>query len=575
MQNLECVLFDDRTLHSDYNHKPLGDFAPCAPIHIYPLIPPQVLRWFFLNLVAPGIRHDNGVAREATYGLRKVEADLLRTYDRDHVVVADPDNVHRFMGDRTKVIGVYSMDPLGTGPLTTTYTRNVDDAMVKYVLEKTFSKIQKYRWKAPGAKFILGGPGALEFWQLSTEERIRQMDKLGLDYAVMGELDGLSGELFGALSNGHKTKNFMIDEDERMIFVTRSGSSPYVTNEMIPTIKGPSVHGLVEAMRGCGRNCDFCEPNLRAGRDIPIEKIVEEVSINARYGSNRSWIHAEDISLYKCEDKTMMYPNVDAISELFTAVMNVPGIEHSNATHMTAAPVAAEPKLLEALSPILRAAPDNWIGIQTGIEYGSARMIKNLGPNKVLPFKFYSSNSRFHINSDEDWQNLVITSLVDLARHHWQPAYTMIVGHPKATAEDELASLRLVARMHALENRADIPTPRYVAVPMAFVDYGKFKKLKDIRSYDLSKDLTPPAFAVIYATLLQNTRMAVNYLELQGTAIGLKNKIITTLGQLGFEYAVNRTYKWGQKAGMEPDKFMGIYQREYNLWADRTSDNGF
>nr|AIE93259.1 Fe-S oxidoreductase [uncultured marine thaumarchaeote AD1000_33_B07] len=67
--------------------------------------------------------HTNGVAKFAPYGLRKVEAGLLRDgFKREDVVVAHPDHIEKFIGPETEVVGTHEMDPLGMGPVTMTFT---------------------------------------------------------------------------------------------------------------------------------------------------------------------------------------------------------------------------------------------------------------------------------------------------------------------------------------------------------------------------------------------------------------------------------------------------------------------
>ena len=56
------------------------------------------------------IPHTNGVADYAPYGLRKVEAGLLRDgFKREEVVVAHPDHIEKFIGPHTEVVGTYEI----------------------------------------------------------------------------------------------------------------------------------------------------------------------------------------------------------------------------------------------------------------------------------------------------------------------------------------------------------------------------------------------------------------------------------------------------------------------------------
>src|SRR3989449_10979050 len=71
---------------------------------------------------APSVRHFDGVAEKAHYGLRKLESSLLRKSGADEVVVAHPDHVSKFVDDKTSIIGISTMDPMGLGPVSMMFT---------------------------------------------------------------------------------------------------------------------------------------------------------------------------------------------------------------------------------------------------------------------------------------------------------------------------------------------------------------------------------------------------------------------------------------------------------------------
>ena len=79
------VLVSDSTLSYEYRDFPLLDFLPCAPGRA---VPERVYK--FLKGPAPPV-HPNGAAVYAPYALRKLEAALLRKFDRKDVVVAHED----------------------------------------------------------------------------------------------------------------------------------------------------------------------------------------------------------------------------------------------------------------------------------------------------------------------------------------------------------------------------------------------------------------------------------------------------------------------------------------------------
>ena len=63
----------------------------------------------------------------------------------------------------------------------------------------------------------------------------------------------------------------------------------------IPIIQGPTVNSLIEAMRGCGRGCDFCDVNKRSKKDLQLDRLEYEAKINLDYGFDSIWLHSDEI----------------------------------------------------------------------------------------------------------------------------------------------------------------------------------------------------------------------------------------------------------------------------------------
>src|SRR5260370_7018445 len=88
-------------------------------------------------------------------------------------------------------------------------------------------------------------------------------------------------------------------------------------------------------MRGWGRSCQFCEPNLRIAKYYPKDKVEREISVNRKIGNPNVWVHSEDIFLYKQEDTRGFMPNHDAVVDLFSTVMSQNVIGYPTPPHPT------------------------------------------------------------------------------------------------------------------------------------------------------------------------------------------------------------------------------------------------
>lgn len=457
------VLSANRTLFSSYRRAGLFDFLGCIPSE---RIPDAIF-----NFIAPIKQPLNprGRAQVAPYGLRKVEAALLTgDFSREEVVVADPRYVQNFIDEDTEIVGLSSMDPLGLGPVSMTFTVGGKyTAFDKKYFLQLMRKLNLLRVKKGFEfKIVIGGPSA---WQLTRKKEI--LDKLRIDHVVLGETEHKITQIFRDILGGRA---------ERIIELS---SSP--TIDEIPPIRGGSTRGVVEVQRGCGRGCQFCDPNMRTARYIPFEKIKKEIKVNIAYGEDTAWLHSEDIFLYDLQDKKHFHPNREAILNLFRKVFQIEGIKNAGPTHCSIAPIVDDPRMIRELTKIIRTNSKDdsqLIGVQPGLETGSPRILKKYMANKAKPF------------APEEWQDVAVEATKILNRNNWYPAYTLIVGLPKSNEEDALETLRLIDRMEREVSKA-VETPRFIVAPLTFVPLGS---LDEKESFNLYERITEYQFAVIY-----------------------------------------------------------------------------
>ena len=514
----KVVLTADRTLMSPYRGISLASFFGCAPaIDVnrdhksfwYRIFGNQVTPRMLFDFICNPIPHTNGLANYAPYGLRKVEAALVRDgYRREDVVVAHPDQVEKFIGPGTEVVGTYEMDPLGMGPVTMTFTYGRKQmSFDEFYCRDLHLRIKAAKEKnGSNAKVIAGASGT---WQYNYDPaKIGEYGLYGIVEGDMGgigpELDGAGGAFFDALINGEmetanpfkknkfkvEIKEFNRDNQKYHGRFIHYREEPSV--EEIPTIINPSMHGMVEVMRGCGRGCKFCDVTLRPLRYYPVEKVQKEIEINMKYGgAKNAWIHSDDIFVYGMNPRTTknMQPNREALEELFKGIMAT-GIEHTNPTHGTLAGAIADEKLIPNISKIIRASPENHIGIQCGFETGSIRLIGKYADRKLAPFK------------PSEWHWVVKTAVKTLNENYWVPAFTLIMGlDNNETAEDSWDTIQLI---HELE--IEQPESRFTTTPLTFVPIGLLEKSE---FYDIGNNMDPPKLGVMYKTWQHNFRHGI------------------------------------------------------------------
>jgi len=548
MGHPKIVLTADRTLMSPYRNLSLATFFGCAPAldprrdknsFWYKILGQQVTPKILFDFICNPITHTNGVADYAPYGLRKVEASLLRDgFKREDVVVAHPDHIEKFIGPETQVVGTYEMDPLGMGPVTMTFTYGRKQISYdEFYCKDLHMRINAAKKRTGSkAKVVVGGSGT---WQYNYDpEKIEEYGLYALLEGELGgiapEIDGHAGRFFNYLINGdfenmdpfRKRSDFKVNIKE----FERDGKKLHgrFVNfwdrpdiDEIPDIVEPSMHGMIEVMRGCGRGCKFCDVTLRSLRYYPPEKVKREIEVNLKHGQTSAWVHSDDIFVYGMDPRTskQMEPNREALEELFSVIMstkiNSTKIKHTNPTHGTLAGAIADEKLIPNLSKIIKASPDNVIGIQCGLETGSVRLIDKYADRKLAPYK------------PEEWHWLVKEAVKTLNEHYWIPAFTLIMGLDNdETPEDGWDTINLISELEREQPESMFTTTSLTFVPIGLLEKSEF--------FNIGNELSPTQLGVLYKTWQHNLKYGIRKFMTKTGKHGMKkyffNLLARTLG---------------------------------------------
>ena len=215
----------------------------------------------------------------------------------------------------------------------------------------------------------------------------------------------------------------------------------------------PTVNSLIEAMRGCGRGCDFCDVNKRSKKDLSVDRLKYEAKINLDYGFDSIWLHSDEMLLYGCDNRDFI-PNSDAITDLWSNLKNL-GANFVGTTHMTFSGVAADPDLIHKISVINQQEKDNrWLATNLGIETVSPSMVKKHLGVKTKPF------------STEEWGSVVVEGAKILNKNHWFPAATIIIGWPDETPDDVQDTINMINDFRTMNFRG-------LVAPLLYQDFGE------------------------------------------------------------------------------------------------------
>ncbi len=498
------VLTADRSLMTNYRGNFLYGFIACGPYEVLP-------EWVFDKVFCPPVETDpiTGEAKVAQVGLRRVESALLQGYKKDEVFVANPDYLEKSIGADTKVVGINVMDPLGMAPVTTTMSpEKLSYVAMKFkrMCAKIIQLKKKYDFHV-----VVGGNGA---WELAKTDRMKIH---GIDTVVVGEADELALDLFNDLEKG--------DAPEMM--------HCFVKNiQNIPIIEGPTVNSLIEAMRGCGRGCDFCDVNKRSKKDLPLERLQHEAKINLNYGFDSIWLHSDEMLLYGCDNRDFQ-PNRDAILDLWKGLKSL-GANFIGTTHMTFSAICADPKLLHDMSEINEMQEKGrWLSTNLGIETVAPSMVKKHLGVKTKPF------------STDEWGWVVREGAKIMNKNHWFPAATLIIGWPDETPDETQYTIDLLGDFRKMEFRG-------LVAPLLYQDFGERNSMH-------FGNLNEAQFTLFWKCWENNLRVINNIIP-----IILRNKTYGPLMKV-FMYGLIRAGTWAimrYLRGLCKDLFNGTLPEE-------------
>ena len=378
-------------------------------------------------------RNEDGTARYMPAGVRVLEKSLLRKYTADEVVACFPDDLDKFIGPNTRVVAVSTHNPLGVTFAAGVYTSIYGSS--KEPLNSIYSRVMFDKIKSSpyrnNFQVVVGGSGG---WQIT---QTNAFEELGVDCVAEGRSESadtlalfqkaiVGKALPREISLAHPTsRDAILFPDKRTTF------------------------GVVEMTTGCGRRCQFCVPDLNPQIDMPKARIMDAVRANVRQGNKLISLATEDMFIWGQvhTDTPFFFPNREALVDLYTEIVNTPGVEQHLLSHCTMAPFVVDPELIRQLSEVLLPkSPIHLPRLSThpqkkalvpliGLETGSVRMAKQIMPSKGVPF------------SIDDWPSVVLDGLRVANQNNWFPMMTLMIGNPGETDQDTRETLDLVYEM--------------------------------------------------------------------------------------------------------------------------------
>jgi hypothetical protein len=378
-------------------------------------------------------RNDDGTARYMPAGVRVLEKSLLREFTADEVVACFPDDLDKFIGPNTRVVAVSTHNPLGVTFAAGVYTSIYGSS--KEPLNSIYSRVMFDKIKSSpyrkNFQVMVGGSGG---WQIA---QTNAFEELGVDCVAEGRSESSDTlALFRKAIAGEALP--------REINLAHPSSRDAI---LFPDKR--TTFGVVEMTTGCGRRCQFCVPDLNPQIDLPKARIMDAVRANVREGNKLVSLATEDMFIWGQvhTDTPFFFPNREALVDLYTEIVNTPGVEQHLLSHCTMAPFVVDPELIRQLSDVL--LPKSPIHLPRlsshpqrkalvpliGLETGSVSMARQIMPSKGVPF------------SIDDWPSIVLEGLRVANKNNWFPMMTLMIGNPGESDQNVRETLDLVYEM--------------------------------------------------------------------------------------------------------------------------------
>lgn len=355
------------------------------------------------RLLAP--RHPT--ASVAPLGLRRIEAALLQGgIPRDHLALVDESHLTSAIGPDTRLVAVSAGEPCGLGMSSTTMTGVLGGSIYPYVMLRRLLRRARrlIAARAPGAKLILGGPGA---WQLAAGPEARA--RLGIDHIVTGYAEANAADIFRSLLSGESLPPVI------------EGRPPAAAD--IPAILGPSTMGVVEISRGCGLGCDFCTIARVPMQHLPPETILADARTNLTGGLRAIAVLSEDLFRYGGGARELAPDALIALLERLRALEGMGLIQADHANIMSIARFSdAQLRRVRQLLVGDTGCELPWVNV--GVETASGELLSRAGAAKMMGA------------APGDWAQVCADQVRRLIAAGWLPMVSLMLGLPGETEAD-------------------------------------------------------------------------------------------------------------------------------------------
>ncbi|NLD39583.1 MAG: B12-binding domain-containing radical SAM protein [Desulfatiglans sp.] len=408
------ILVADRTLSANYPVLFEGIFATMQTSKV-----PEPLMRYFLS---PKVHTDeNGRASVAPLGLRRIESCMRAAsgLSPDDIVCTTPERLFDLIGPWVKLVLFSSSDPLGHGMSnTTTSSFWGGELYTRRWTRETLLMLKAAKKKYP-FKVVFGGAGA---WQFITSPD--EAARLGIDVVYEGYFEESGPELIADILAGRHVDNY----------VAVNG----IGIERVQPICGPSMMGIIELSRGCGRGCRFCSMAQKGMKHLSPDMIMADLETNLSNGIKNVVSGSEDFFRY---GSSTTRPDFKRLASLLEQMRGLKGLSFMQIDHANITSVIdlEEKELVEIRRLLTWEKPAKYLWVNMGAESANGRLVAANSPGKIAPF------------SSEDWPDIIREAVGRMTRSGFFPVISIVLGLPGEEPKDVIDTLSLIKELSSQE----------------------------------------------------------------------------------------------------------------------------